>query len=100
MPVPRGGFEQGYNAQAVPAPGRLLVDPPDVVQAANDQQLVEPMLGKLAELPPALGKLETLLADNGYCSEANVQACMAADIDPLMAMGRQPHHPPRTDSPF
>jgi hypothetical protein len=23
-----------------------------------------------------------------------VQACVAADIDPLLAMGRQPHHPP------
>jgi transposase len=33
-------------------------------------------------------------ADTGYCSEANVQACVAADIDPLIALGRQPHHPP------
>jgi hypothetical protein len=32
--------------------------------------------------------------DTGYFSEANVQACVAADIDPLLAMGRQPHHPP------
>jgi hypothetical protein len=23
-----------------------------------------------------------------------VQACVAAEIDPLIAMGRQPHHPP------
>ena len=94
MPVPGGGFEQCCNAQAVVAAGCLLVVATDVVQAANDKQQVEPMLGKLAALPPALGKVETLLADNGYCSEANVQACVAADIDPLIAMGRQPHHPP------
>ena len=65
-----------------------------VVQAANDKQQVEPMLGKLAALPTALGQVQTLLADTGYFSEANVQACAAADIDPLIAMGRQAHHPP------
>jgi hypothetical protein len=97
MPVPGGGFEQCYNAQACVAAGCLLVVATDVVQAANDKQQVEPMLGKLAALPPALGEVETLLADNGYCSGANVQACVAADIDPLMAMGRQPHHPPLTE---
>ena len=94
MPVPGGGFEQCYNAQAVVAAGCLLVVATDVVQAANDKQQVEPMLGQLAALPPELGRVETLLADTGYCSEANVQACVAADIDPLIALGRQPHHPP------
>src|SRR5947209_4295079 len=94
MPVPGGGFEQCYNAQACVAAGCLLVVATDVVQAANDKQQVEPMLGKLAALPVALGQVETLLADTGYCSEANVQACVAADIGPLLAMGRQPHHPP------
>jgi hypothetical protein len=76
------------------AAGSLLVVAQNVVQAANDKQQVEPMLDKLAALPPELGQVETLLADTGYCSEANVQACVAADIDPLLAMGRQPHHPP------
>src|SRR4051794_6628281 len=52
------------------------------------------MLGKLEALPEALGKTASVLADTGYFSEANVQACMAAQIDPLIAMGRQPHHPP------
>ena len=65
-----------------------------VVQAANDKQQIEPMLGKLEALPERLGKVETLLADTGYFSEANVQACVATGIDPLIAMGRQPHHPP------
>jgi len=94
MPMPGGGFEQCYNAQACVAAGSLLVVAQNVVQAANDKQQVEPMLDKLAALPPELGQVETLLADTGYCSEANVQACVAADIDPLLAMGRQPHHPP------
>ncbi len=94
MPVPGGGFEQCYNAQACVAAGCLLVVATDVVQAANDKQQVEPMLGQLAALPAALGQVETLLADTGYFSEANVQACVVAGIDPLLAMGRQPHHPP------
>jgi len=44
-------------------------------------------------LPDALGQVGALLADNGYFSEANVDACAAAGIDPLIAMGREPHHP-------
>ncbi len=94
MPVPGGGFEQCYNAQAAVAAGSLLVVATDVVQASNDKQQVVPMLATLDALPDELGEIETLLADNGYFSEANVQACVAAEIDPLIAMGRQPHHPP------
>ncbi len=40
-----------------------------------------------------LGKVDTLLADNGWFSEANVKACEATGIEPMIAMGRQPHHP-------
>jgi len=32
--------------------------------------------------------------DTGYFSAANVAACDKAGIEPLIAMGRQPHHPP------
>ena len=35
-----------------------------------------------------------MLADAGYFSAANVAACAKAGIEPLIAMGRQPHHPP------
>ena len=94
MPVAGGGFEQCYNAQAVVAAGSLLVVAAEVVQAANDKQQLQPMLNQFAVLPDALGKVETLLADNGYFSAANVAACVAAGIDPLVAMGRQPHYPP------
>jgi transposase len=93
MPVAGGGFEQCYNAQAAVAADSLLVVAADVVQAPNDKQQLEPMLSKLAALPEDLGELETLLADNGYFSAANVAACTAAGIEPLIAAGRQPHHP-------
>jgi transposase len=65
----------------------------DVVQAPNDKQQLEPMLAKTSALPEELGKAETLLGDNGYFSEANVKACEAAKIEPLIAMGRDQHHP-------
>ena len=94
MPVAGGGFEQCYNAQAAVAAGSLLVVATDVVQAPNDKQQMEPMLGKIAAFPGELGKAETLLADSGYYSAANVAACDKAGIDPLIAMGRQKHHPP------
>jgi transposase len=93
MPVPGGGFEQCYNAQAVVAAGSLLVVVADVVQAPNDKQQLQPMLDQVSALPETLGKADGLLADNGSFSEANVEACAAAGIDPLIAMGREPHHP-------
>src|SRR5436305_797927 len=93
MPVPGGGFEQCYNAQACVAAGCLLVVANNVAQAANEKQQIEPMLGQLAALPAALGQVETLLADTGYFSEGNVNACAAAGIDPVIAMGREAYHP-------
>ncbi len=93
MPVAGGGFEQCYNAQAAVAAGSLLVIAADVTQAPNDKQQLEPMLDKIADLPDALGKVGELLADNGYFSEGNVNACAAAGIDPVIAMGCEAHHP-------
>jgi transposase len=94
MPVAGGGFEQCYNAQAVVAADSLLVVATDVVQAANDKQQLAPMVEKLKALPEELGKPETLLADNGYFSTRNVMACETANIVPLIATGREAHHPP------
>ena len=51
------------------------------------------MLGKIAELPAELGKVGELLADNGYFSEGNVNACAVAGIEPVIAMELQAHHP-------
>lgn len=93
MPVAGGGFEQCYNAQAAVAAGSLLVVASTVVQAPNDKQQIEPMLNELKGLPAEIGTPDTLLADNGYFSDANVVACAAAGVDPLIATGRELHHP-------
>jgi transposase len=94
MLVAGGGFEQCYNAQAVVAAGSLLVMAADVVQAPNDKQQVGPMVDRLSALPDEMGRPDQLLADSGYFSSANVEACGTAGIEPLIAMGRQAHYPP------
>jgi transposase len=93
MPVAGGGFEQCYNAQAVVAADSLLVVATDVVQAPNDKQRLASMVEQLEVLPDDLGRVETLLADNGYFSAANVAGCETAKIVPLIATGRQSHYP-------
>jgi transposase len=93
MPVAGGGFEQAFNAQAAVAVGSMLVVSATVVQAANDKQQIVPALGQLARLPEALGIPETLLADSGYFSADNVEACAQAGIAPLIAVRRDHHHP-------
>jgi transposase len=93
MPIAGGGFDQCYNAQAAVAAESLLVVGAKVVQAPNDKQQLEPMLGVLQNLPDAIGQPDTLLADNGYFSAANVAACEAAGIEPMIATGREVHHP-------
>jgi len=97
MPVAGGGFEQCYNAQAAVAAGSLLVVATDVVQAPNDKGQVEPMLEKIEALPEELGKVENLLADTGYFSADNVEACEKAGVVPVIAMGRQPHYLPLSE---
>jgi hypothetical protein len=68
-----------------------------VVQAPNDKQQIEPMLKRIEALPADLGKPDTLLADTGYFSETNVALCAAAQIDPMIAQGRQSHYPPLSE---
>lgn len=93
MPVAGGGFEQCYNAQALVDTESMLVVVPRVVQAANDKQQVVPILKRLAEHPEDLPDPQVLLADSGFFSEANVAACEAAGIEPLIALARDEHHP-------
>ena len=93
MKVAGGGFEQCYNAQAMVDTETMLVVVSAVTQAANDKQQVAPMLKKLGALPVGLNAPCTLLADTGYFSADNVDTCLKAEIEPLIATGREGHHP-------
>jgi hypothetical protein len=92
MKVAGGGFDQCYNAQAVVAAGSLLVVANAVTQAGNDKQQLAPMIAKLQALPKQLGRARRMLVDNGYFSQANIEQCAAAKIEPLIAIGRTRHN--------
>jgi len=93
MPVAGGGFEQAYNAQAAVDAATMRVVATGLTQAPNDKEQIEPMLATLKGQAEALGALECLIADTGFCSQKNIEACEAADIDPLIAVARDEHHP-------
>jgi transposase len=94
MPVSGGGFEQSYNAQAGVDTQTMLVVTAHVSQACNDKREVQPTIQAIQALPEELGPVQTLIADNGYCSQTNVQACSEAGIEPLLAIKRESHHLP------
>ena len=94
MPAAGGAFEQSYNAQAAVDVNTMLVLATPLTQAANDKQQLAPMVEVLAGLPADIGVVDTVLADNGYFSAANVTACIEADLTPLLAAGRESHHLP------
>jgi hypothetical protein len=45
-------------------------------------------------LPEVLGQVTALLADTGYFSAANVDACELHGIEPMLSMKRELHHIP------
>jgi transposase len=94
MPISKGGFEQAYNAQAAVDVETMLVVAQHVSQSTNDKQEVEPALENLEAVAPVVGKAEAMIADTGYFSTANVDACHARGVEPYIAAGRDPHHPP------
>lgn len=111
MPTSGGGFEQSYNAQAAVDTETMLVVIANVSQAPNDKREITGVLDKISALPEGLGPVRSLLADTGYYSAANVAACEAQFIEPMLSMKRDSHHipvlerfaedapPPETDDP-
>ncbi len=65
-----------------------------MTQHTNDKQEIEPALENIATLPEELGEAQSLLADTGYFSEANVELCQDANIEPLIPEKREKHNPP------
>ena len=93
MTVAGGGYEQAYNAQAAVDAATMLVVATGLTPAPNDKEQVEPMLVTLQGQAEALGAVECPIADSGFCSQKNIEACEAAGIDPLIAGARDAHHP-------
>jgi hypothetical protein len=65
------GIVQGYNAQAAVEPELLLIVGQSVTEAANDKQQLAPMVELIEQQSGQ--RPEAILADNGYCSEQNLE---------------------------
>ncbi|MBY0238663.1 MAG: IS1182 family transposase [Burkholderiaceae bacterium] len=92
-----GGFDQCYNAQAAVDTDSMLIVGSFVTQAGNDSQQIQSMLELLAGRQEQVGQVSQVLADTGYFSAANVAACEAAGIVPMIAIKREQHHLPVLD---
>jgi hypothetical protein len=92
MPASGGGFLQAFNAQACVDIATMLIVAAHTTQQPNDKKQIEPALEALGNLPEELGQVSELLADTGYYSQANVEACEAAGINPLIAVSREAHN--------
>jgi transposase len=84
----RNGFVQGYNVQAV-VNGVQIVLALGVTQQATDVLQLVPMLERTEANLAAIGIMQRPqvgLADAGYASEANFQACAAGQTEWFIAL--------------
>jgi len=93
------GFVQGYNAQAAVEPTLLLIVGQSVTEQANDKKQLKPMV-ELVEQQSGR-RPEEILADNGYCSEENLDylestAQPERKVEGFIATGKQKHGEHRT----
>ena len=82
------GFVQAYNAQVAVDDLQFIVSQ-TVTQACNDKQQLVPMIATITQQSgeaPAV-----LLADAGYCSDANLVAIAATPIDAYISTRKQAH---------
>jgi hypothetical protein len=88
------GIVQGYNAQAAVEPTLLLIVGQSVTEAANDKKQLMPMVELIEQQSGQ--RPEVILADNGYCSEENLEHLESAEqperrIEGFIATGKQKH---------
>ena len=83
MKTGTGQFEQSYNAQAAVDIDSRLIIAQHVTQAANDKQQLAPTL---AVLSPAVEKIDYVLVDSGYYSEAAIEAAESHSQGPLQGV--------------
>ncbi len=91
MKTSDGSFHYCFNGQALVDEKSQVVLAAQLGQCGADSQSLPGMLTELAASLTAAGitgRPRMLLADAGYFSQANVDAAVAAGIDPLLATGR------------
>ena len=83
------GYDQHYNVQVATDQKSLLIVGHALSNHPNDKQEAVPTLDAISA---KVGKPKAAALDNGYFSEATIQACQMRGIDPYIATGREPHH--------
>jgi hypothetical protein len=88
------GIVQGYNAQAAVEPTLLLIVGQTVTEASNDKRQLQPMVELIEQQSGQ--RPEAILADNGYCSEENLEFLASVNkperaIEAFVATGKQKH---------
>ena len=81
------GFQQCYNAQTVVDETHQIIVGTDVEANASDQGRLLPLLDEVSETYGV--EPEVVLADAGYCNEADLVALEQRGIDAHVALGRE-----------
>lgn len=82
------GFVQAYNAQIAVDEQQLIVGQ-SVTQDTNDKKQLLPMIATIAHQSSVTPT--QVLADAGYCSDANLTAIAETTIDPFVSTRKQKH---------
>jgi len=84
------GFDQHYNAQAAVEQSSILIVGNHLSDHPNDKQEAVPTLEAIPT--EQIGQPDAAALDNGYFSQANIEAFEARRVDPYIATGRESHH--------
>jgi transposase len=84
------GFVQAYNAQIAVEPMLQLIVGQAVTQQENDKKQLLPMIATVQE--QAGQKPTTVLADNGYLSEQNLNGAVQLRVEAYVAVGKDKHN--------
>ena len=91
------GFQQRYNAQMVVDEAHRFIVATDVVAQASDQDRMLPWLDGVSERCGV--EPQVVLADAGYCNEADLAALEQRGIAGHVARGQGASGGPCTDPP-
>ncbi|MQA76699.1 MAG: transposase, partial [Solirubrobacterales bacterium] len=92
-----GSFHQCYNGQAVVDEAAQIIIAMKLSNRAGDAPHLPDLLDEVEANLGAVPRL--LLADAGYFSADNVEACAARSVDALLATGRFKHNEPQPPAP-
>ena len=87
MKTSQDGFQQCYNAQLAVEGENQLIVAVEVSSNASDQGRMPPLVQEVESTHGT--RPETVLADAGYCNEADLDKLEALGVDGYVALGRE-----------